>query len=49
MLNKLRDKFVKKDRESNEITLDKIDQDLNELTQKLLKENREKIRKEMGL
>lgn len=49
MLNKLRDKFVKKDRESNEINLDKIDQDLNELTQKLLKENREKIRKEMGL
>ena len=49
MLNKIRDKFSKKDRESNEITLDKIDQDLNELTQKLLKENREKIRKEMGL
>ena len=52
MLNKLRDKFGKKDRKSNEITLDKVDQDLNELTRKLLKENQEQIekfRKEMGL
>lgn len=52
MLNKLRDKFGKKDHKSNEITLDKVDQDLNELTRKLLKENQEQIekfRKEMGL
>lgn len=52
MLNKLRDKYGKKDRKSNEIALDKVDQDLNELTRKLLKENQEQIekfRKEMGL
>lgn len=52
MFNKIKDKFGKKEDQSKKVDLNTIDQELTELTQKLLKENQEQIekfRKETGL